>query len=174
SGRAGKRFAREGTVIFNARRRKAPLLTIFGGDATTARRRAERAVSRLVSFYPMSPAWSAQAALPGGDFPQTRFETEVEDALERWKFLSPDQALRLVSAYGSRLHQILGDAGQRADLGQSFGADLTEVEVRYLMTKEWARFPDDILGRRSKLGLTMTRDDRERLGAFMATQPVVP
>ena len=108
TGRPGKRFVREGTVTFDARRRRAPLLTIFGGDVTTARRRAERAVSYLSPFYPMSPRWSAQAALPGGDFPLERFEAEVEDARERWKFLTADQALRLVSAYGSRLPRVLG------------------------------------------------------------------
>ena len=75
TGRPGKRFAREGTVTFDARRRRAPLLTIFGGDVTTARLRAERAVSRLLPFYPMSKPWSAQAALPGGDFPRHGFET---------------------------------------------------------------------------------------------------
>ena len=168
TGRPGKRFAREGTVMFDARRRKAPLLTIFGGDVTMARLRAERAVSRLLPFYPMSRAWSGKAALPGGDFPKERFETEVENACERWKFLTADQALRLVSAYGSRLQQVLGEAREKADLGLSFGPDLTEAEVRYLMAREWARFPDDILWRRSKLGLTIGPADRERLAAFMA------
>ncbi|SHN69825.1 glycerol-3-phosphate dehydrogenase [Bradyrhizobium erythrophlei] len=169
TGRPGKRFAREGTVTFDARRRRAPLLTIFGGDVTTARLRAERAVSRLLPFYPMSKPWSAQAVLPGGDFPRHGFETEVENARERWKFLTADQALRLVAAYGSRLGEMLGEARQKADLGESFGPELTEAEVRYLMTREWARFPDDILWRRSKLGLTMEQADRERLATFMAT-----
>jgi glycerol-3-phosphate dehydrogenase len=168
TGRPGKRFAREGTVTFDARRHRAPLLTIFGGDVTMARLRAERAVSRLLPFYPMSPSVSSHAALPGGDFPFQNFETEVENARERWKFLTPDQALRLVSAYGSRLREVLGEAREKTDLGENFGPDLTETEVRYLMTKEWARFPDDILWRRSKLGLTMASPDRERLAAFMA------
>ena len=168
AGRPGRRLVREGTVMFDARRRKAPLLTVFGGDATTARLRAERAVSRLLPFYPMSPPWSAQAALPGGDFPHQQFEAKLEAARERWKFLTEDQALRLVSAYGSRLHQVLGDARDKADLGPGFGPDLTGAEVRYLMANEWARFPDDILWRRSKLGLTVASQDRERLAAFMA------
>jgi glycerol-3-phosphate dehydrogenase len=116
----------------------------------------------------MSQSLSAQAALPGGDFPLQSFETEVENARERWKFLTPDQALRLVSAYGSRLGEVLGEAKTKTDLGENFGLDLTAAEVRYLMTKEWARFPDDILWRRSKLGLTMEPADRERLAAFMA------
>jgi glycerol-3-phosphate dehydrogenase len=168
AGRPGKRFPREGTVTFDARRHKAPLLTIFGGDVTMARLRAEQAVSRLLPFYPMSRSVSAQAALPGGDLQPRNFETEVENARERWKFLTPDQALRLVSAYGTRLREVLGEARENTDLGQNFGPDLTEAEVRYLMTKEWARFPDDILWRRSKLGLTMATPDRERLAAFMA------
>lgn len=167
TGRPGKRFAREGTVAFDARRRKAPLLTVFGGDVTSSRLRAERAVSHLLPFYPMSQPWTAQAALPGGDFPPSRFEAQVEAARERWEFLSAEQALRLVSAYGSRLHEVMGEARTKSDLGQSFGPDLTEAEVRYLMTKEWARFADDILWRRSKLGLTTAPAERERLAAFM-------
>ncbi|MGZ5870960.1 MAG: glycerol-3-phosphate dehydrogenase [Bradyrhizobium sp.] len=169
AGPAGKRLAREGTMTFNARRGKAPLLTIFGGGLTTSRLRAERAVSRLSPFYPMSPRWTSHSALPGGDFPWAGFEMEAERARERWKFLTGNQAGRLVSAYGSRLEAVLGDASERADLGPSFGPELTGAEVRYLMVKEWARFPDDILWRRSKLGLTMGPPDRERLAAFMAT-----
>jgi glycerol-3-phosphate dehydrogenase len=64
---------------------------------------------------------------------------------------------------------VLGDAKSRADLGPAFGAELTGAEVRYLMASEWARFPDDILWRRSKLGLTMPPADREALAQFMAT-----
>jgi glycerol-3-phosphate dehydrogenase len=167
-GVAIKRGAREGGMTFDRRRGKAPLLTIFGGDVTTSRLRAEQAVSRLTPFYPMSPRWTANAPLPGGDFAGTRFEAEVDAARERWRFLSEAQAERLVAAYGSRLKAVLGDATGRADLGPAFGPELTGAEVRYLMAKEWARFPDDILWRRSKLGLTMPPQDREALALFMA------
>jgi glycerol-3-phosphate dehydrogenase len=155
-------------MVFDARRGKAPLLTVFGGDVTTSRLRAERAVSQLTPFYPMSPRWTAKAALPGGDFAWTQFEAEVDAARERWRFLSESQAQRLVAAYGSRLGDILGGVKDRADLGPAFGPELTGAEVRYLMAKEWARFPDDILWRRSKLGLTMPPEGREALSAFMA------
>jgi len=165
---SARRLARDGSMTFHARRGKAPLLTIFGGDVTTSRLRAENAVSRLTPFYPMSPRWTADASLPGGDFPWGQFENEIERARERWKFLTADQAGRLVSAYGSRLDSVLGNASDRADLGPMFGPELTGAEVRYLMTSEWARFPDDILWRRSKLGLTMPKADREALAAFMA------
>ena len=165
---AGRRGARDGSMAFDCPRGQAPLITIFAGDITTARLRAERAVSKLTPFYPMSPRWTAQAALPGGDFAWTQFDAEVEGARERWRFLNEAQAQRLIAAYGSRLAAVLGDAKDRADLGQAFGPELTAAEVRYLMAKEWARFPDDILWRRSKLGLTMPPGDREALAAFMA------
>ena len=74
----------------------------------------------------------------------------------------------MVSAYGSRLVTILGDAKSKEDLGPAFGSDLTGAEVRHLMTKEWARFPDDVLWRRTKLGLRFSPDERERLAKFMA------
>ena len=159
---------RDGVLRFDRRRRKAPLITMFGGDVTTARLRAERAVSCLTPFYPMSPRWTAKAPLPGGDFAWDRFEEQVEAARERWGFLGEPDAQRLVGAYGTRIADVLGEARSKADLGPCFGEDLTGAEVRYLMAKEWARFPDDILWRRTKLGLTMAAKDREALAAFMA------
>lgn len=165
--RGGEGDAGADMISFDARRNQAPLLTLFGGDVTTARRRAERAVSYLTTFYPMSPRWTGTAPLPGGDFAWDRFDDEVDAARERWRFLAEAEAKRLVGAYGTRLGDILGAARSRADLGQSFGPVLTEAEVRYLMTREWARFPEDILWRRSKLGLTMPPADRVALEAFM-------
>jgi len=164
---ASRRAARDGAMRFAARRGEAPLLTIFGGDVTTARLRAERAVSKLTPFYPMSPRWTAKAPLPGGDFAWARFEAEVDRARERWRFLGEAEAQRLVGAYGTRVADVLGEASDRADLGPSFGPQLTAAEVRYLMKKEWARFADDILWRRSKFGLTMRPEDRDALAAFM-------
>jgi len=166
---SGLETARDGVMTFNARRGAAPLLTVFGGDATTSRRRAERAVSRLTPFYPMSPRWTAKAPLPGGNFEWARFDAEVDRARERWRFLTEPHAQRLVAAYGTRLEQILGDASNSSDLGPGFGPELTAAEVRYVMAKEWARFPDDVLWRRSKLGLSMPPQGREALAAFMAT-----
>ncbi|MGJ4940529.1 glycerol-3-phosphate dehydrogenase [Bradyrhizobium sp. HKCCYLS1011] len=166
--RKGRQTPLAAAMSFHAGRRLAPLLTVSGGDVTTARRRAERAIDRLTRFYPMAPRWTASAPLPGGDFAWDRFDDQVDLARERWRFLTETEAQRLVGAYGTRLAEILGDAGTRADLGRSFGAELTEAEVRYLMTREWARFADDILWRRTKLGLTMTPAERDALETFMA------
>ena len=171
---ASGRQAADGAMSFDHRRGKAPLITVFGGDVTTSRLRAEKAVSRLTPFYPMSGRWTAKAALPGGDFAWGRFENEIDEARARWKFLNEDQARRLVGAYGSNVKAILGDAKARDDLGPAFGPELTTAEVRYLMENEWARFPDDILWRRSKLGLTMPPADRDALAAFMAAAVMEP
>ncbi|QOZ36687.1 glycerol-3-phosphate dehydrogenase [Bradyrhizobium sp. CCBAU 53421] len=163
-----RRHMRDGAALLDVRRGKAPLLTIFGGDVTTSRHRAERAVSEFTRFYPMTPRWTATVPLPGGEFAWQRFETEVDIARDRWRFLGEAHARRLVAAYGLNVRDVLGDAREKADLGPTFGADLTGAEVRYLMRREWARFPDDVLWRRSKLGLTMPQADRDVLAAFMA------
>jgi glycerol-3-phosphate dehydrogenase len=159
---------RDGGLMLDHGRNRAPLITVIGGDVTTSRLRAERAVSKLTPFYPMSARWTAKAPLPGGDFGWDRFDDEVDTARNRWPFLGEEQAKRLVSAYGTNVRNILGDAKQPGDLGPTFGPELTGAEVRYLMQKEWARFPDDILWRRTKLGLSMSPPDREALAAFMA------
>jgi len=162
-----KGVQRDGVLLFDHGRRRAPLITMLAGEITTVRRRAERAVTLLTPFYPMSPRWTADARLPGGDFAWNRFDDEVEMARQRWRFLSEREAQRLVAAYGSRLGDVLGTARSREDLGQAFGPELTAAEVRYLMTREWARFPEDILWRRTKLGLTMAAADRDALAVFM-------
>ena len=166
--RGSSGLRRDGVLSFDTRRGKAPLVTMFGGDITTVRLRAERAVSQLSKFYPMSPRWTAKTPLPGGDFDWAKFDDEVDSARDQWRFLGEQQARRMVAAYGSRLVMILGDAKSKEDLGPSFGADLTGAEVRYLLAREWSRFPDDVLWRRTKLGLTMSAADREKLAAFMA------
>jgi glycerol-3-phosphate dehydrogenase len=165
---ASRGTQQDGAMTFDYRRDKAPLITSVGGDITTSRLRAEKAVSKLTPFYPMSERWTAKSPLPGGDFAWSRFDNEVDEVRDRWRFLGEDQARRLVAAYGSKVPAVLGDATERSDLGPAFGPELTGAEVRYLMRSEWARFPDDILWRRSKLGLTMQPSDREALAAFMA------
>lgn len=160
--------AETGTVLFDGRRKAAPLLTVFGGDITMSRHRAEIAVSRLTPFYPMSRPWTATAPLPGGNFPWHGLDTQIDRARERWPFLGAREAARLVTAYGTRLDEVLGGARTVDDLGMRFGPVLTAAEARYLMTKEWARFPEDILWRRSKLGLSMPRESCDALARFMA------
>ncbi len=82
-------------------------------------------------------------------------------------FLSEEHARRLVRTYGTRLERVLGAARALQDLGPCLGADLTGAEVRYLMEREWAQTEEDVLWRRTKLGLRFSSDERERLARFM-------
>jgi glycerol-3-phosphate dehydrogenase len=106
--------------------------------------------------------------LPGGDFAVDGVENLVEKTRASWPFLGVAHARRLVRSYGTRVNRILGSARRFDDLGPRLGADLTGAEVRYLMAHEWAQTEDDVLWRRSKLGLLLSRTERERLGVFMA------
>ncbi len=144
----------------------APLLTVYGGKITTYRRLAESALQRLADILGSRPAWTATSRLPGGDFEDARGLSR--DVQARWPFLSENHAQRLVRAYGTRAAQILGSTQRLSDLGENLGADLTAAEVRYLMREEWAQTADDVLWRRTKLGLRVTREERERLAKFMA------
>lgn len=161
------KWRRDGYMNLNRKFGEAPLLTMFGGTTTTARRRAEIALTRLAPFFVPKPAWTKDAPLPGGDFASSAFDAEIERAYQRWPFLGERHARRLMSAYGTRIAKVLGDAKVMTDLGPVFGENLTGAEVRYLMKYEWARFADDILWRRSKLGLTFAAKDREALSVFM-------
>jgi glycerol-3-phosphate dehydrogenase len=149
--------------------RVAPLLTVYGGKITTYRRLAEAALAKLAHFFAARPAWTAQAPLPGGDFHPEDLQAMIADVARRWPFLSEHHARRLVSAYGTRIDRIIGAAKSMDDLGIRFGVDLTAAEVRYLMQQEWAETPDDILWRRSKLGLRLSRDDHDALSRFMVS-----
>ncbi|HEX6956913.1 MAG TPA: glycerol-3-phosphate dehydrogenase [Ferrovibrio sp.] len=149
-------------------RRQAPLLSVFGGKITTYRRLAEAVLDRLSDYLNIGPAWTATAALPGGDFPYDGRDQVIADLLGRHSFLDKSWATRLVRLYGTRANDILAGAKRREDLGVDFGHDLTEAEVRHLMNNEWARTAEDVLWRRTKLGLRLTPEQAARLGAWMA------
>ncbi|HTZ02445.1 MAG TPA: glycerol-3-phosphate dehydrogenase C-terminal domain-containing protein, partial [Xanthobacteraceae bacterium] len=164
-------IGRDYALILDERRGEAPLLTVYGGKITTYRKLAEDALTRLAHFFPRSPPWTAHSPLPGGDFLYDGVETLVERTQRTWRFLTGDHARRLVRAYGTRVDRVLGGAAKLDDLGMRFGADLTAAEVRYLMTREWALTADDVLWRRSKLGLGFATPQVKLLEDFMASPP---
>jgi len=146
----------------------APLLNVFGGKITTYRRLAESALEKLAPFFPnASGRWTARVPLPGGDFPHDGVARLTDDLKAQFPFLSDYWAGRLVRAYGSEAATVLGNANAAADLGRDFGATLTEAEVRWLVTHEFARAAADVVWRRTKLGLRMTVDQIAALDAFM-------
>ncbi len=147
----------------------APLLNVFGGKITTYRRLAESALAKLAPFFPQAkPAWTARVALPGGDFPHDGVAALTARLAGQYPFLTPYWAGRLIRAYGTDAFNILGDATTPAALGRDFGATLTEAEVRWLMSREYAVVAADVVWRRSKLGLRMPQDQITALDGFMA------
>jgi len=146
-----------------------PLLSVFGGKITTYRRLAEEALGRLApTLGCAAPGWTATAPLPGGDldgFDLAGFPAAVQ---RRWPWLRPFLTRRLVRAYGSEIGALLGDATRMADLGEEFGCGLTARELDWLVREEWARSAEDVLWRRSKLGLRLKLDQRAVLEARMS------
>ena len=141
----------------------APVLSIFGGKITTARKLSEAVMKELQPFFPtMKGSWTANAALPGGDFPWNEVEQRISALQKAYSFLKPAIIRRLFRAYGTEAEGILEGARFASDLGQSFGP-LSEREVAHLREKEWAETADDILWRRSKLGLHMKPDEQQAL-----------
>ena len=135
----------------------APVLNIFGGKITTYRRLAESALEKVAQVLPVAQGpWTAGVALPGGDFPVDGFDALVEGLRRDHPYLAPGHARRLCRAYGTKARALLGTATALDDLGRDFGATLTEAEVRWQMTHEFARRAEDVVWRRTKLGLRMT------------------
>jgi glycerol-3-phosphate dehydrogenase len=145
-----------------------PLLSIYGGKITTYRRLAEEALERLAPYLRSAEGWTAKSPLPGGDLDVSAIPALAAELIRDYRFLSDAHASRLAHAYGTRASRLLGNAKSLADLGQSFGASLTESEVRYLMSSEWARTAEDVVWRRSKLGLRLSSAEIAALDEWMA------
>ena len=146
----------------------APVLNIFGGKITTYRRLAEAALEKISPhFKGLGRRWTAEAPLPGGDFPVDGAGALTADLLADYPFLTEAHAARLTRAYGTESRAILGEAKALDDLGRPFGATLWQAEVDWLMAQEYARTAEDVLWRRSKLGLRLGDDEVAALAGYM-------
>jgi glycerol-3-phosphate dehydrogenase len=159
--------------VFDLDSAGAPALSVFGGKLTTYRRLAEHVLARLAPYLPEAgPPWTAGSVLPGGDgLPADGAAALAADLSRRHPFLAAATAARLAESYGSDAYRILGDAKSTADLGRAFGQGLSEAELRWLVDREWARTADDLLWRRTKLGLRMTQEEVEELAAYLTPHP---
>jgi glycerol-3-phosphate dehydrogenase len=144
-----------------------PLLSVFGGKITTARHLAEEAVAKLAppAGWQTSPA-TRSALLPGGDLGQD-FEAFLAQVRTRWPFLGDDRSVRMARAYGQMLVRMLADITNAADMGEEFGAGLTQIEVDWLIHHEWAQSAEDILLRRTKIGLSIPQSAKDRLQDYV-------
>ncbi|WP_299438166.1 glycerol-3-phosphate dehydrogenase [uncultured Rhodospira sp.] len=153
----------------------APLLNIFGGKITTYRRLAEAMLEQIEArLGRRGGPWTRDTPLPGGDFWGSGFDALVDGLASAYPDLPRDLLWRLARAYGTAAWTILRESATVADLGRHFGADLYEAEVRHLMDREWARTAEDVLWRRSKLGLRLTADEAAALEDWMAHPQAPP
>lgn len=145
----------------------APLLSVFGGKITTFRKLAEHALQKLQPFFPESgPDWTAVASLPGGDIADADYEGFLTETKVQYDWLPEALANHLGRLYGTRLQRLLGQSKSLEDLGTHFGGIFYEAEARYLMEQEWAVTSEDILERRTKHGLHLTREQRQSFEAW--------
>jgi glycerol-3-phosphate dehydrogenase len=147
----------------------APLLTVYGGKITTYRRLAEEAMDRLAPFFelPRDGSWTHRVPLPGGDFAGADLDRFVRELHAEYAWLARPLVHRLAGAYGTRARKLLGKARCLSDLGMDFGAGLTEAEIDFLVREEWAETGEDILWRRSKLGLHLCEEARARVADYV-------
>lgn len=147
---------------------RLPYINIFGGKLTTHRILAEKTVNLLKTTFPhMGPAWTSRKALPGGNIPQRSLSLFLEEIAEKYPWITSSLALRYAQNYGTMLYTMLEHVACMDDLGRHFGHGLYEKEVDYLMKHEWALTADDILWRRTKLGLLFSKDEVEKLELFL-------
>lgn len=162
---------RDYTLSLEAHPGEAPLLSVFGGKLTTYRKLAESALAQLAPFFPSAkPSWTASQPLPGGE--QMDSQAELAEALcNRFGWLPDSLARRWAGTYGSRTWALLDGVQNLTDLGEHLGSGLYTREVDYLCREEWATGLDDILWRRTKLGLFMTPGQQERLAQYLLNRP---
>ncbi|WP_436661051.1 glycerol-3-phosphate dehydrogenase [Acinetobacter sp. P1(2025)] len=150
---------------------QAPLLSVFGGKLTTYRKLAESAMHQLNPFFPeMKESWTASEALPGGEN-MASAEQLAKEIRAQITDVSESLAKRWATSYGSRIWNILGESVSIDQLGLSFGHGLFAKEVDYLCRFEWVTTSEDILWRRSKLGLVFAQNEIDRLDAYLSNKP---
>ncbi len=151
-------------------RQPALLLSVFGGKITTYRKLAETAVNMLMrELGQRAPAWTGTVTLPGGDLPEGSFAAFLRTVERRYAWLPAPLRRRFAQAYGTRIERVIGDARSYEDLGREISPQLHEREIHYLYREEFARSADDILWRRSKLGLHAGAADLARLQEYLQT-----
>lgn len=143
------------------------MLSIFGGKLTTYRKLAEHAMEKLSKYYPNAgPAWTKNGVLPGGNINGDRDGYAIE-LRRRYGWLPESLALHYARTYGSQTDLILEGATGIGSLGENFGHQFYEAELRYLVEKEWVVELDDAIWRRTKLGMWLTKPEQARVAEWL-------
>ena len=154
---------------------EAPLLSVFGGKLTTHRHLAEAVMDRLAPWFPhLGDTWTADAPLPGGHSDGNDFCAATAEFFQAFAHLPEDVVQGLWARHGTLAFELLEQVRTGDDLGENFGAGLTELEVVHFLRHEWAHSADDILWRRSKAGLFMTAAQRARFNEWLGRQTATP
>jgi len=160
---------RDNLLEYSKTRDGAGLLNIFGGKLTTYRKVAESALRRMEQpAGGMPPPWTADTPLPGGDFAPSRRQELLREYIARYPFLPEAVVSRWFRGYGRDIDKLAANVRGVGDLGRDFGAGLYEIEVAWMVDNEWARSSEDILWRRSKLGLKAAHIDTAGLEQWLA------
>jgi glycerol-3-phosphate dehydrogenase len=160
-------ITRDYTLSLSGSAQEAPLLSVFGGKLTTYRKLAESAMAQLAPFFKqMTAPWTAKATLPGGE-DMTTPQALAQTLQNRFGWLPQGLAQRWSITYGSRVWQLLEGVQALSDLGEHLGGGLYSREVDYLRSHEWAVEAQDILWRRTKLGLFTTPEEQANLARYL-------
>lgn len=144
------------------------VINVFGGKITTYRKLAESMLTKIEeNLGERGEAWTATSQLPGGDFASNEVDAMVNKLMSDYPFIETGLAQRFIRAYGTNSWSLMEGATKISDMGQFFGATLSEREIHYLAKHEWAECADDVLWRRSKLGLHLTQDEIQSVDAWM-------
>lgn len=147
---------------------RAPLLSVFGGKITTFRKLSEHAMKKLEeAMGPLGDPWTAGGTLPGGNIADADFDGYLRRFRQAHPWMPETLSWRYVRNYGTRAERIVAGANTLADLGEDFGDDLHAAEIDYLRRHEWAETAEDILWRRSKMGLHVSEQSKQRLEAWL-------
>ena len=166
-----REVTRDYVVDFDARANLPPMVTIYGGKLTTFRCLAEAVLTQLVPYFPaIKPPWTADARLPGGNIPHTELDKTATVLGQSYPFLASSLLSRYLSAYGSETLSMLSAVTTIADMGQHFGHGLYQLEAKYLVEYEWATSSEDILWRRSKLGLKFDQAQVDALDRWLVSE----
>ncbi|PYF81106.1 MULTISPECIES: glycerol-3-phosphate dehydrogenase [Marinomonas] len=161
---------RDYTLHLDDQNHQAPLLSIFGGKITTYRKLALSAMKKLTPYFDnLGDEWTHSKPLPGGDLGMS-LDAFAMKLQQDYPFIGAHLAHRFANSYGSLTHTLLSKANSESDLGQHFGNQLYQVEVDYLIDHEWARSAEDILWRRTKLGLEFTADQVSALESYLQSK----
>ena len=166
---------RDYQLVVSDNSESVPILSVYGGKITTYRKLAEDALNKLAHWFPAAgPTWTERATLPGGDIGGLSHREWASHLQSKYPWAERGMLLRYTRQYGSLSDDILTGHKSIAGLGQHFGGNFFEAELKYLVQNEWATSAEDVLWRRTKLGLHLNDEERSAVADWMSRNRGIP